>query len=196
MNFSQSRYKRQKGFNLIEVLMTLVVVSVGLLSAASLQLLSKRSNFDAAQRTTAAHLAQDLFSRMRSNGNGLINYIPVGTLGGNVLGDAPPVNCLDAAADCTVTEIAAYDLWHWEEQLDGEFETSGGQARGGLTAPTVCITGPAFGGAGTYTVAIAWRGMTDMADPQINNCGQGTGNYGAGDRYRRVLVMQTFISSV
>ena len=176
--------------------MTLLVVSVGLLSAASLQLLSKRSNFDAAQRTTAAHLAEDLFSRMRTNGNGLVNYIPGGTLGGDVLGAAPAVNCQDPIANCTPAQLAAYDLWQWEEQLDGEFEASGGQARGGLTSPTVCITGPVFGSAGTYTIAIAWRGMTDMADPQINTCGQGSGNYGTGDRYRRVMVMQTFLNTV
>jgi len=196
MHLTKSRSRTQKGFNLIEVLMTLVVVSVGLLSAASLQLLSKRSNFDAAQRTTAAHLAEDLFSRMRTNGNGLINYIPGGTLGGDVLGAAPPVDCQDPLADCSSVQLAAYDLWHWEQQLDGAFETTGGQATGGLTNPTACITGPVFGGAGTYTIAIAWRGMTDMVDPAINNCGQGNGNYGAGDRYRRVMVVQTFISSV
>jgi type IV pilus assembly protein PilV len=194
--YTRNRPGRQKGFNLIEVLVTLVVVSVALLSAVSLQMLSKRSNYDAAQRTTAAHLAQDMFARMRTNPNGLINYIPGGTLGGDVLGAAPAINCQTALANCTPAQLAAYDLWHWEQQLDGAFETIAGASTGGLNLPTACITGPAFGGAGTYTVAIAWRGMTDIADPQINACGQGSGNYGAGDRYRRVMVVQTFMSAI
>lgn len=189
-------FSSQKGFNLIEVLVTLVVVSVALLSAMSLQMLSKRANYDAAQRTTAAHLAQDLFARMRTNPNGLINYIPGGTLGGDVLGPVPAIDCQAVLANCTSAQLAAYDLWHWEQQLDGEYETIGGAATGGLMMPTACITGPVFGGAGNYTIAIAWRGMTDMADPQINNCGQGSGNYGAGDRHRRVMVVQTFLSAV
>jgi type IV pilus assembly protein PilV len=188
--------RSQKGSNLIEVLVTLVVVSVGLLSAVSLQLLSKRSNFDAAQRTTAAHLTQDLFARMRANPTGLPNYVAVGNLGGDVLGAAPATNCQSPLANCSAPQLAAYDLWHWEQQLDGAFETIAGAATGGLNLPTACITGPVFGGAGTYTIAIAWRGMTDMADPQLNACGQGSGNYGTGDRYRRIMVVQTFLSAV
>ncbi len=71
-----------------------------------------------------------------------------------------------------------------------------GAATGGLTYPTACVTGPAFGGAGNYTIAIAWRGLTESSDPQNNACGQGTGNYGTGDKYRRVMVIQTFLSAI
>lgn len=188
--------RSQNGSNLIEVLVTLVVVSVGLLSAISLQMLSKRSNFDAAQRTIAANLTQDLFARMRTNPNGLINYIPGGTLGGDVLGAAPAVDCQAVGANCTPAQLAGYDRWHWEQQLDGEFVTTAGTATGGLTMPTACVTGPAFGGAGNYTIAIAWRGLTESSNPAINACGQGSGNYGAGDRYRRVMVVQTFLSAI
>ena len=49
---------RQTGFSMVEVMIALLVVSVALLSSVALQLLSKRSNYDAAQRTTAAHLAE------------------------------------------------------------------------------------------------------------------------------------------
>jgi type IV pilus assembly protein PilV len=195
-NVSNPHPRSQKGSNLIEVLVTLVVVSIGLLSAMSLQLLSKRSNFDAAQRTIAANLTQDLFARMRTNPNALINYIPGGTLGGDVLGGAPVVDCQAVGANCTPAQLAGYDLWHWEQQLDGAFETSAGVAVGGLTLPTACITGPAFGGAGNYTVAIAWRGLTDSSNPANNACGQGSGNYGTGDRYRRLMVVQTFLSAI
>jgi type IV pilus assembly protein PilV len=194
--YSKASANKQTGSNLIEVLVTLVVVSVGLLSAMSLQLLSKRSNFDAAQRTVAANLSQDLFARMRTNPNGLITYIPGGTLGGDVLGAAPAVDCQAVGANCTPTQLANYDRWHWEQQLDGAFETTAGTATGGLTAPTACVTGPVAGGAGNYTIAIAWRGLTESSNPAINACGQGTGNYGSGDRYRRVMVVQTFLSAI
>jgi type IV pilus assembly protein PilV len=194
--YSTAPGNTQRGSNLIEVLVTLVVVSVGLLSAVSLQLLSKRSNFDAAQRTIAANLAQDLIARMRTNPNGLIGYVPGGTLGGDVLGAAPAIDCLAAAANCTPAQLANFDRWHWEQQLDGAFETTAGTATGGLTAPTACITGPVFGGAGNYTIAIAWRGLTESSNPATNACGQGTGNYGTGDRYRRVMVVQTFLSAI
>jgi type IV pilus assembly protein PilV len=187
--------RQQTGFGLVEILVTILILAVGLLSAASLQLLSKRSNYDSAQRTSAAHLAQDLLERMRSNPTALGSYIPGGNLGGNTLGDAPAVDCADAALDCTPEDVAAYDLWQWEELLDGELENANGEATGGLATPTACLTGPGFGGTGTYSIAIAWRGMTELDDPAINDCGSGEDKYGDGDRYRRVLIVRTFLNA-
>jgi type IV pilus assembly protein PilV len=184
----------QTGFSLIEVLVTLLVLTVALLSAASLQVLSKRSNFDAAQRTSAAHLAEDFLERLRSNASSSINYVPAGTLGGGTLGAAPPVNCLNPVVTCTALQMAQFDLWQWEQQLDGVMESDNGRATGGLVSPTACITGPGFGGNGEYTVAIAWRGMTDLANPVVNTCGEASGNYGAGNEYRRIIQIRTFIN--
>jgi len=183
--------KQQRGVTLIEVLIALLVVSVGLLSSASLQLLSKRSNYDAAQRTTAAHLAQDLLERMRSNPDALIDYMNAAGLGSNPAA-SPPVNC-NGSINCTPSELAAYDLWQWEQQLAGELEQLNGSGTGGLVNPTVCIAGPGFGATGVYEIAIAWRGLTETSNPQINDCG--AGGYGTGDRYRRVMVMRTFINA-
>ena len=180
---------------MIEVLITLVIVSIGVLSSIALQLLSKRSNYDAAQRTTAAHLAEDLLERMRANPAALLDYSTVGVVGNGSRGVAPAVDCGAVAADCTEADLAAYDLWQWEQLLDGNLELSAGAGAGGLVAPAACIRGPAFGGNGVYTVAIAWRGLTELANPVVDNCGEGSGNYGAGDVNRRVLVVRTFINA-
>jgi type IV pilus assembly protein PilV len=189
------RLTHQRGFSLIEVLVTLVIVTVALLSSAALQLLSKRSNYDAAQRTTAAHLAEDLLERMRNNSGSLLDYVPMAPLGGATQA-APAADCGDPATVCTAAEMAAYDLWQWERLLDGALETTAGRATGGLVSPTACIQGPLFGGNGVYRVAIAWRGMTDIANPVVDNCGEASGDYGAGDAYRRVLVVQSFINDI
>jgi type IV pilus assembly protein PilV len=184
----------QRGFTLIEVLVSLLVISVGLLAIASLQLLSKRSNYDAAQRTTAAHLAEDLLARMRSNPVALITYMPGALLGGGTLGE-PGTDCTGALANCSPDELANFDLWQWEQGLDGAFETQDGTAAGGIVSPQACITGPGFGGNGTYTVAIAWRGLTETTNPVTDSCGEGSGFYGGNDEYRRVLVVSTFINA-
>lgn len=185
---------RDAGFGLIEVLITLVIVAVGLLGAASLQLLSKRSNYDAAQRTTAAHLGQDLLERMRSNPAALINYMVAVPLGGGSLAAGPAVTCT-AETVCSAEELAAYDLWQWERSLDGAMELQGGAAAGGLVAAQACVRGPAFGASGAYEVAIAWRGMTEVGDPASDDCGADSGNYGDGNLFRRVLVVRTFINA-
>ena len=54
------------GVGLIEVLVTLVVFSLGMLSLAALQGIAKKANFDALQRTNASLMAFDLLERMRS----------------------------------------------------------------------------------------------------------------------------------
>jgi type IV pilus assembly protein PilV len=182
----------QGGFTLIEVLIAILVISVGLLATASLQLLSKRSNYDAAQRTTAAHLAGDLLERMRSNPAALINYLP-GAPRRRTL--SAPADCQGAGANCTADELAAYDLWQWEQSLDGANEIQDGAAAGGLVSAQACITGPGFGGNGVYTVAIAWRGMTDSTNPATDPCGEGSGLFGDADEYRRILVVNSYINA-
>ena len=59
--------------------------------------------------------------------------------------------------------------------------------------PTLCIDGPAGGIAGIYGVSVAWQGPISMANSNISDCGAGTGKYGAGDEFRRVLRITTYI---
>jgi type IV pilus assembly protein PilV len=62
--------RAQAGMTLIEVLVTLVLISVGLLGVAALQLTSLKSNQEAYVRSQAAMLAADILDRMRSNQTG------------------------------------------------------------------------------------------------------------------------------
>ena len=55
------------GFSLIEVLVALLVLSIGLLGMAALQAVSLKSNHGAYQRTQATFLAYDMMDRMRAN---------------------------------------------------------------------------------------------------------------------------------
>jgi type IV pilus assembly protein PilV len=58
---------RVRGFTLVEVLVALVVLSIGLLGIASLQLSSLRWNHGASKRSQATLLAYDILDRMRAN---------------------------------------------------------------------------------------------------------------------------------
>ncbi|HEY4210629.1 MAG TPA: type IV pilus modification protein PilV [Steroidobacteraceae bacterium] len=55
------------GFTLIEALIALVVLSVGLLGVAALQMTGLRASMSAASRTQATYLANDILDRMRAN---------------------------------------------------------------------------------------------------------------------------------
>ena len=187
------KLKMQRGVSLIEVLVTLVIISIGLLGTASLQVVSKRANFESVQRTTAAQLANDYLQRMRGNRSALENYLVDTSLGGKSLGDAPTKDCAADGVDCVNSELASFDQWQWERQLDGAMERIGSVNAGGLLEPTACVVGPGGGVDGVYEVAIAWRGGTEHVNPTIHDCGEGSGKYGDSDEFRHVLVMQTYI---
>lgn len=56
-----------KGFTLIEMLVAVLILSVGLLGLAGLQGLSLRNNVSASQRSLATVAANDILDRMRAN---------------------------------------------------------------------------------------------------------------------------------
>lgn len=101
---------RTKGFGLLEVLITLVIMSVGLLALATLNMTSYRQALDAELRQTAVFLAEDLKNRMGMNkveariGAGSTYNDPGGAKGAN------NASC-SSASNCTTAQIAALDLY-------------------------------------------------------------------------------------
>ena len=208
--------RRQSGISMLEVLISVFVVAIGLLGIAALQFMSKRSNFEAVQRTTATLLAHDIIERMRANPSQLLDYAgdaatPITPLGGPTATRTQPATDCTASA-CTPFQLSQYDLWEWETALNGlsDEDTASKTGTGGLVAPTACIITETAAGmldrSGKYTVAIAWRGATQMANPVGPKgaeipfaCGESSGKYdgedGSTDTHRRVLVVSTYIST-
>ncbi len=188
--------KYQSGIGMIEVLVTLVIISVGFLNMAALQTTAKRSNFDAVQRTTAVMLAHDIVERMRANPGVLDTYLTSG-VGGATLA-APSRDC-GAGATCSPLQLAEFDLYQWEQSIDGVSESrtiSGTLTQtGGLANPVACIGGPVAGGPGIYTITVVWRGLAELTNTSGNACGAVSGNYGASLEFRRILTFNTYISS-
>jgi type IV pilus assembly protein PilV len=60
-------YQRQWGFSMVEVLVSLLVLSLGLLGLAALQSTSMKSTHSAYLRTQATQYAHDMLDRMRAN---------------------------------------------------------------------------------------------------------------------------------
>lgn len=101
---------KQSGFTLLEVLVAVLVLSIGLLGLAGLMASSIRNNQSAYQRTQATWLAYDIVDRLRINRPAALasNY-PYNT----VLGS--PATC---AANPTLSgSMAAQDLTGWKNLL-------------------------------------------------------------------------------
>ena len=187
------RIRHQRGLSLLELLVSLVVFSIGLLGIAGLQMVSKQASYEGLQRTLASQVAYGLLEDMRTNGSGISVYVAANDLGGGTLAGLPVSQCRDPDTPCSPAQKAVHDLWYWERMVDGAAELGIEGQTGGILFPTVCVDGPAGGVAGVYSVSVAWRGGVELADPETSQCGAGTGNYGDGDRFRRVIQVGTFI---
>lgn len=86
--FRTASARAQCGFSLIEVLVALLLVALGVLGAAALQLNALRFTQDSAHRVQASLLATDLLERMRANPGQRTSYA------GDVAGD-----CVTESAD-------------------------------------------------------------------------------------------------
>lgn len=182
----------QHGFSLIELLIALIVFSIGLLAIAGLQTVSKQANFESLQRTSGSQIAYGMLEDMRVNGDAIDIYLASGEVGGGARGGEPAPNC-SGASECNSAQKAAHDLWFWEQMLDGNLEMSGNTGTGGLVLPTLCVTGPVGGGAGIYTITIAWRGSASMSNGNASACGSAGGNYGDANKFRRIMQIPTYI---
>ncbi len=148
-----------EGASLIELLVAVLVIGLGALGAAGLQLASSKNTRSALEGTTAVILAQDMAERLRAN--------PQGGYAGVADGSAPPgfVNCL--AASCTPSELASFDVTVWKCSL-GRWLTDGAcrEARAaGVVPPEERQPGLPMGdgavdwGAnGEFMVSVTWQG--------------------------------------
>ncbi|MGH8397364.1 MAG: type IV pilus modification protein PilV [Gammaproteobacteria bacterium] len=133
------------GFSLLEVLIALVILSVGLLGIAGLMSTSLKSNDSAYMQSQATVLAYNMIDRMRANMTGTIG------LTYNVAMPATPAPsgstaCTGAGAGCASPALAAYNIAQWEYDL----ATALPQGRGAInTVPN--------GGVYTVTIKVLWN---------------------------------------
>jgi len=124
----KSDRKRQRGVGLIEVLIALLVLSIGLLGLAALQTQALKFNQGAFLRTHATTLAYDVLDRMRANREQASTTTSYVTAAGT--GIPTGANC--ESADCSPGDMAKYDLNQWKTALaarlpngDGAISVSG-----------------------------------------------------------------------
>ena len=106
----------------MEVLVAVVVLSVGLLGVAGLQTTGINANNGAFYKTQATVLAADMADRIRANPLGQNSYTPnaaaFDTSTSAIPGDP---GCL--ATGCNPAEMAQYDLYQWNQYLVGDAQS-------------------------------------------------------------------------
>lgn len=107
---------KQSGFTLLEVLVAMLVLTIGLLGLAGLMASSMRNNLSASHRTQATWMAADIIDRMRANRASAIAGTYATALG-------TPVACTVAAP---IGTVPAQDIAAWKSQLGCVLPTGDG----------------------------------------------------------------------
>ncbi len=114
---------RQRGFTLVEVLVSVVILSIGVLGAVGMQAASLQSNREVRYQVIAASMARELAEKMRGNHVIAIKpavadnpYLLDTTLSASSTLTAPTPNCYSASCP-TGLNVAAWDIYDLQVRL-------------------------------------------------------------------------------
>ena len=133
-----------RGFTLLEVLVALVVLSIGLLGLSGLQTTSLRNNHSAFLRSQATVVTNDIIDRMRANrdsataGDYDIAYTTA----------TPAAGC-GGGSGCSAADVASIDLNAWRSYVE---RLPGGEGEIGVS------------GAGIAEVKVRWADTRDSSN--------------------------------
>ncbi len=98
---------RQNGFSLVEVLIALIIMSVGMLGIATLFVQSMQAGRTSMFRHHAVTLAGDVADRIRANPRAGIAYT----------GQGANNACIASGNDCDEVAMASNDIFFWDQQV-------------------------------------------------------------------------------
>ena len=167
----------QRGATLLEVLITLLIISFGLFGLAGLHSRLQTAEMEAYQRSQALTLLNDMASRIATNRRAAASYVTSQPLG-------PDAAC--AAATGTRQQI---DSSEWCNALLGASETSGSSKTGAVIGGRGCVESL---GNNEYLVTVAWQGLVPISAPPAGvACGKdkynATGTNCQNDLCRRTV---------
>ncbi|MGB0449944.1 MAG: type IV pilus modification protein PilV [Porticoccaceae bacterium] len=172
---------KTRGFSIIEVLITLLVFSVGLLGYASLQDRAQKAQLEVYQRVYALNLIDYMVDQIRANPAAQGCYGLAGIEVGS--GYSGSYSCSSYGTAETQAQVAAA-VNEWSDLLKGSGEVSAGNNVGGLLNARGCIVYNNVNE--TYTVSVVWQGLVETIAPTSTDCGI-AGYGGSASKLRRAL---------
>ena len=109
--------KNQRGFSMLEVLISMLVIMIGVLGIAGMQMLAVNNTENARYEGQAAILASSLAAEMQANPGYWTTVATAGVTGTTVTGGATVATC--NGATCSPAELAYYDLYNLGAAMSG-----------------------------------------------------------------------------
>jgi type IV pilus assembly protein PilV len=172
---------KEGGFTLIEVLISMLVLMVGLMGVAGMQLISFQNNQNAYLRSQATYIASDMLDRIRANPgghrNGATAYRDI-----QVPSTVPAAQtCITSTAGCAPDALANQDAREWAAHFDSAYGAASQQPTlpGGRGVVSYDVT------TNEYIVTVFW----DEKDWVENT----SGDVVRGDNVERSVQLRTVI---
>ncbi len=184
--FMKGVMRSQRGFSLLEVVITMAILAVGLLGLAGLQARAINAEADSFSRGQAMMLASELADRMNANLAEVKTSTSVSTGynqqdgGGTkiVFGTSYNNDCITVSnntpalqATCCAAKasVVSRDLCEWDLALKGVGEVVGTSKVGGMNGARGCVYNT--GTTGVFQVDVVWQGRDIGVAPSDNSCG-------------------------
>lgn len=181
--------KKQRGFSLIESMVTLFVLTVGILGVAGLQSISIISHKDSYHISQAMLLAQNLAERVRANMGGVDLYHQHGRSGGSFASQ-----CFTTSG-CSTEQMTLTDIYEWQQALNNLLPSGQGIICRSGSVPTAFqlagddlraqIAGTCNDGGDTFVIHVFWdRNNDGNIQLKVN---QNTINTASSDGYLQLV---------
>ena len=172
-----NKTKHQSGVGLVEVMVAVVLLSIGVLGFVALQLRATAASVDAGKLVQASVIAQDLSERMRVNRLGQAVYASKdGYSSGQTFSST---GCASLTASCTPNDMAAFDFLQVKSAADAL-----GMKLAVVTCPNMTFS--------RKCILVSWDDTTPTiatSNSSTNACVTSTSTYVAG---ARCLLMETY----
>ena len=199
---------RSRGFSMIEVLISLLIIQIGLLGLVGTQIVAQRAEAEAYQRAQAIILLNDMVERINASRSNVSCFAFT-----NATTGTPYEGVNDAGHYSGTCGVAMVDqsITAWDRDLQGAAERSGsasGPKIGSIYNARGCVSSfvDAYG-ITEYVVAVVWQGQSDSFGPNSVAAAQssntalqqaaacGTGLY-SSDAQRRMVYDVVQIASL
>lgn len=140
------------GFTLLEVLVAALILAVGLLGVAGMQIAGLRYSQSAYLRSQATLAANDIIDRMRANRDGVEAGVYSAVDSSATLPSDP--GCLNTANGCTPAQLATHDILEWAAHFRNvsgaaDYVATLPAGQGTVTRDAADVT--------LYTVTVSWE---------------------------------------
>jgi type IV pilus assembly protein PilV len=169
-----SRRVNARGFTLIEILVTIVILMVGLLGVIAMQSRAANVEFESYQRAQALALVREMQARIMESRSLVAEYTADSLsstdgsvyVGSGAAGDAGRVDCSGAG------NVARANVCAWAQSLEGAAAVEAGRSVGAMIGARGClirVQPPQDNALADLYVVVVWQGLTAGVEPPVDS---------------------------